>query len=30
MLDRLETGRDYAIKVNLPFTLIERESCKAI
>ncbi|MHB0854321.1 MAG: LacI family DNA-binding transcriptional regulator [Rectinema subterraneum] len=30
MLDRLETGRDYAIKVNLPFTLIERESCKAL
>ncbi len=30
MLDKLETGRDYAIKVNLPFTLIERESCKAL
>jgi len=30
MLDRLESGRDYAIKVNLPFKLIERESCKPI
>jgi DNA-binding LacI/PurR family transcriptional regulator len=29
MLDRLETGRDYAIRVNLPFRLIERESCRA-
>ncbi|MEI6876351.1 MAG: LacI family DNA-binding transcriptional regulator [Spirochaetota bacterium] len=30
MLDRLETGRDYAIRVNLPFRLIERASCRAI
>ena len=30
MLDKLETGRDYALKVNLPFTLIERDSCKAL
>jgi DNA-binding LacI/PurR family transcriptional regulator len=29
MLDKLETGRDYALKVNLPFSLIERDSCKA-
>ncbi len=30
MLDKLETGRDYPLKVNLPFTLIERDSCKAL
>ncbi len=30
MLDKLETGREYAIRVNLPFTLIERESCRPI
>jgi DNA-binding LacI/PurR family transcriptional regulator len=30
MLDRLETGRGYAIRVNLPFVLVERESCRAI
>ena len=30
MLDKLETGRDYAVKVNLPFRLMERESCRAV
>jgi DNA-binding LacI/PurR family transcriptional regulator len=30
MLDKLETHREYALKVNIPFRLIERESCKAI
>ncbi|MCX7028250.1 MAG: LacI family DNA-binding transcriptional regulator [Spirochaetes bacterium] len=30
MLDKLETGRTYAIKVNLPFKLVERESCRSI
>lgn len=28
LFDRLETGRDYTIQVNLPFKLIERESCR--
>ncbi|HOV64194.1 MAG: LacI family DNA-binding transcriptional regulator [Spirochaetales bacterium] len=30
MLDKLETGRDYPVKVYIPFSLIERESCKAV
>lgn len=30
MLDKLETKRDYAIKVNLPIKLVQRESCRAI
>ena len=30
LLDKLETGRDYAVRVNLPFKLIVRESCKEI
>jgi DNA-binding LacI/PurR family transcriptional regulator len=30
MLDKLETGRRYAVKVNLPFKLVERESCRAV
>ncbi len=29
MFDRLETGRTYAIRVNLPFRLVERESSGA-
>ena len=30
MLDRLETGRGYPVRVYLPFKLVERESCRAI
>ena len=30
LLDRIESKREYSIKVNLPFTLIVRESCRAI
>jgi DNA-binding LacI/PurR family transcriptional regulator len=30
MIDKLRTGRAYAVKVNLPFKLIERESCRAV
>jgi DNA-binding LacI/PurR family transcriptional regulator len=30
LIDRLETGRDYAVQVSLPFKLIVRESCRDI
>lgn len=30
MLDKHETGRDYPIRISLPFKLIERESCRAV
>ncbi len=30
MLDKLESGREYAVRLTLPFKLIERESCKAL
>lgn len=30
MFDRLESGRDYPIRVNLPFRLVDRESCRRI
>lgn len=30
MLDRLESGRDYPLRLTLPFKLVERESCKAL
>jgi DNA-binding LacI/PurR family transcriptional regulator len=30
MLDKLESGRDYALRLTVPFKLIERESCKAL
>ncbi len=28
LLDRLETGREYPLQVTIPFTLVERESCR--
>lgn len=30
MLDKLESGREYPLTVNLPFRLVERESCRAL
>ena len=30
LLDKLETGRNYAVRLNIPFKLVIRESCKDI
>jgi DNA-binding LacI/PurR family transcriptional regulator len=30
LLDRLETNRTYSVRVTLPFSLLERESCRRI